>query len=212
MSKNVAGKVPDNPISSQVGDRGLRESLVQRGFVKVKKRLSRDFALLVKHNARFAAILDNLARRYRCYAIIRNPLATLSSWQSVDMPIQRGHSPAPEDLDPRLKADLSALEDVEDRQFYNLDWFFWRFKTMLPGDHIIRYEEVVKTGGRSLVNVRPEAAQLEHKLESRNCRKLYDHEKYQKLGERLLRTEGVWWDFNERSDVEKLLEKDPPLG
>jgi hypothetical protein len=33
------------------------------------------------------------------------------------MSIQRGHVPAPEDLDPRLKADLSALEDVEDRQF-----------------------------------------------------------------------------------------------
>lgn len=128
------------------------------------------------------------------------------------MSIQRGHIPAPEDLGPRLKAALSALEDVEDRQFYILDWFFRRFKTMLPGDHVIRYEEVVKTGGRSLMNVRPEGAQLKHQLESRNKSKLYDPEKYQKLGERLLRTEGVWWDFYERSDVEKLLEKDSPLG
>ncbi len=105
--------------------------------------LSAHGTLVVKHNAFFSALLPEIATAMPLFAIIRNPVAVLASWQSVDLPVRDGRIPAGERVDRALKSRLDACADRMARQLIVLDWFFERFRDHLAADRLIRYEEVV---------------------------------------------------------------------
>lgn len=205
-SRNVDGAVPDNSVGESRSEAGLRQSITssEREII-VDKQLSQDFMLVVKHTSAFTTLLDILSRDFPVYALIRNPLATLSSWSSIAFKIRRGHASAAERLDPNLKARLAAIDDDLDRQIYLLNWFHGRFRRYLPERSIIRYESVIESGGRALSVVRPEASELNEPLESRNKSNLYDYQHMLRIGERLLNSEGAYWEFYTRESVERLL-------
>jgi hypothetical protein len=205
ISKNVEGAVPDNPVGADRSDAGLRQSIASKGEIVVYKKLSRDFMLVIKHNSAFTAVLEGLVKRFLVYAVVRNPLATLSSWSSVDFNVQSGYARAAERLDSSLKAKLAAIDDPLDRQIYLLGWFHGQFHRYLPERSIIRYESVVESGGGSLCVIRPEAKDLSESLESRNKSKLYDHRNMLRIGERLLKSEGAYWESYTKESVERLL-------
>ncbi|MGH3085953.1 MAG: hypothetical protein ACRDSJ_01380, partial [Rubrobacteraceae bacterium] len=207
ISKNVGGAVPDNPVGTNRSDAGLRQSIASKGEIVVDKELSRDFMLVVKHNAAFSAVLEGLVKHFPVYAVVRNPLATLASWSSIDFSTQKGHAPAAERLDPDLKAKLAAIDDNLDRQIHLLGWFHGQFHRHLPEQSIIRYESVVESGGRVLSVVRPEAKDLSEPLESQNKSKLYDHHGILRIGERLLKSEGAHWESYTKESVERLLDE-----
>jgi hypothetical protein len=75
----------------------------------------------------------------------------------------------------------------------------------LPENTILKYEELIKSQGRNLGAFFPEAAQLNENLVSKNVNKFYDKALMQDLGDKLLKREGVIWDFYDKSDVENLL-------
>jgi hypothetical protein len=207
ISKNVGGKVPDNPHGSAKNEStGLRRSNASKGEIEVTKPLSRDFTLVVKHNAAFTAVLGALADRFRVYAIMRNPLSVVASWNSIDFNAQRGHVPAGERLDPELKATLEGLDDPLDRQLHILGWFHERWHRYLPEENMIRYESVVESGGSALGVIQPLAASLDEPLESRNLSRLYDREMIMRIADRLLASEGAHWSSYSRESVEELLE------
>lgn len=206
VSKHQEGRVPDNPVGSDVAAHGLRSQVVSLGAIEIQKQLPPDFTLAIKHNAAFTALLEFLVPRHACYAIVRNPLAVLSSWQSVDLPVHRGRIPAAEALVPPLKQSLSAIEDTLERQLFILDWFFARFQKHLPPERIVRYEEVVQTRGACLQRLHPDAAAISFPLESRNQSQLYKKDLSAKIGERLLASEGSYWNFYSKEDVQRLLE------
>jgi hypothetical protein len=206
ISKNVDGRVPDNPIGTERTRAGLRKSVVSRGFIPVTKPLSEDFAIVIKHNAGFAATLGALVDQFPVFAVIRNPLATIGSWTTVSFPAQDGHAPAAERLAPRLQQRLSCFESSLDRQIALLDWFHEQFLLYLPGDRIIKYEDIVSSGGNRLSVVRPEAAALAEPLVERNLSDVYDREDLLRIGERLLARDGAFWSIYDRSDVIRLLE------
>ena len=81
---------------------------------------------------------------------MRNPLAVLASWQTVDLPVHRGRIPAGEALDRDLHRALEREPAVLGRQLVVLDWFFGRFHAHLDPANILRYEDVVESGGRAL--------------------------------------------------------------
>ena len=81
-SKHILGGVPDNHFGTARIPGGLRLERAKRGWVQVRKPLSPDFNLAMKHPAAFTALLPELATRISCYAIVRNPLAALASWNS----------------------------------------------------------------------------------------------------------------------------------
>ena len=56
---------------------GLREIRAKKGYLLVDKKLPENFLLAMKHNLGFAAIMPVLSAEFRCYGIIRNPLAVL---------------------------------------------------------------------------------------------------------------------------------------
>jgi hypothetical protein len=206
MSKHVGGHIPDNVAADQVNRSGTRLRRTEHGPVFVEKPLSQDFVLAIKHPVAFSALLETLSQRFECFAIVRNPLATLASWNSLAwLNVGKGHAPIGEKLDAQLQQDLAAEPDAIERQIRILEWFYQRFCQFLPEGRIIKYEDLVASGGRELAKFLPAAANFDESLSSKNVNKYYDRALMVDLGQRLLRRKGVIWDFYCKSDVENLM-------
>jgi hypothetical protein len=227
ISKQVGSRIPDNPIGGHpnlfpffpkrclrflnnfVKDSGygLRKSQVSRGMITIEKTLSSNFLLCIKHNAGFAVILESLLNRYPCYAVVRNPLSVLASWNSVDFPAQKGRIPAAERVDSVLAKRLIQISDKFDRQLHILSWFFEKFYTLLPLDNVLYYEDIITSGGAVLKVITGKAIELDEKLRKKNKNSLYDHKLMLKLGDKLLKMDGAFWEFYSRESVEQLLQE-----
>lgn len=206
ISKHVAGEVPDNVYEgANSGDGPRNHADEERGEISVTKELGRNFSLVVKHPAMFTALLPVLTGRFYCYAIVRNPLSILASWNSVDHNVREGRAPAAERYDKGLKKDLAATDDPIERQLRLLSWFFGRYKGTLPDENVVRYEEIVATGGGALAAIVPGARALDEPLRSQNLNVAYGRDEMRLLGERLLGWEGAMWDFYTKGSVERLL-------
>ncbi len=204
ISKGRDGIVPDNPFGTALAATGLRASTVRTRKVRFDKTLSRDFRLVVKHPNMFTATLPALSSRYPCYAIVRNPLAVLLSWNSIQAPVNQGWLPFGEAFDPELKSSLAAEPDRLSRQLIIIRWYFSRYTHLLPRSHVIRYEDLVSSGGRALAVMDPAALALCKPLENRNQNHLYDRSLVQAFADRLLGEESIYGGFYSRSDVERL--------
>jgi len=204
VSKACDGRVPENPFGTAVGEKGLRSSLVANQEVQFGKPLQPGFRLVVKHPNVFTATLGALLTRYPCFAVIRNPLAVLLSWQTVQAPVNDGRLPFGEAFDADLKSTLAAEPERVARQLILLRWYFSRYRRLLPPGHVIRYEEIVASGGRALSVIDPDAAMLDEPLESRNRSKLYDAALVNQLADRLLGDEGITDGFYGPAAIEAL--------
>ncbi|TVM04153.1 MAG: hypothetical protein CV087_01785 [Candidatus Brocadia sp. WS118] len=205
ISKQVNGKVPDNPVGSKYSVSGLRASVASHTEIIIEKPLETNFTLIVKHPSAFTALLEVLVVRFPVYAVIRNPLSVLTSWNSVAFPVQNGHAPAAENLDFQLKKALAKIDDRIERQLYLLSWFFKRYEQLISHDSIIHYEKIVSSGGQALNVIVPGSNILNEKLENKNKNDLYDIKLMHCLGERLLKTDGAYWNFYSKESVEILL-------
>lgn len=206
-SKQINGAVPTNSHQTVAIDSGLRKSVVSGGELVIDKALSDDFRLVIKHIAAFAAIAEEAVKHFPVFAMVRSPLAVLASWNSIDFGFRQGHAPAAERINPRLAAHLAAIEDQFDRQLALLGWFYEQFARHVPRNQIIRYESLIDSGGRALAAMHPAAAGLAEPLESHNTNPLYDRQTTALVGERLLRSDGAYWEFYSRSSVEALLDE-----
>lgn len=213
FSKEMEGQITDKTyqLTSETERRrravGNKRQKRKDQKVTVDKDLDREFALVIKQPAMFSALLPMLVKRFPCYALVRNPLAVLASWNSINRHTRNGHAPAAERYDDRLRSTLESMEDRSERQLCLLSWFFERYLQELPEDHVVRYEEMVASGGASLSKISPAAESLKEVLPSRNLNPLYDREEMRVLGRRLLDSQGAYWSFYTRENVEELLEK-----
>jgi len=183
---------------SRLGKGGQRE-------MTLKKQVTPPFILCIKHPAAFTAILADLGKRFRCYAIVRNPLAVLASWNRVDMPVQDGHSPAAEKLDRRLAERLAELDDKFERQLALLAWYYDQYRRFLPKSNIIFYENIISSSGRCLEVIAASAGALDKTMRNRNMKKKYDLEILQFLADKLTKTSSANWEFYAKTDVDALL-------
>jgi hypothetical protein len=202
-SRLVDGRVSGGKIAERDAS-GERRKLATRGEMEVG-RLEGDFTLVVKHNSSFTARLGPLSRRFRVCAIVRHPLAVLGSWQGVPLNVRDGHVPAGERHDPRLAEALAAIDDVLERQLHVLRWFFDRFVTHLPREAIVRYEDVVASGGAALAAVAPAAAALAEPLATRNLSGRYGEEALARLVPHLADPAAPWWRLYSPASVDELL-------
>jgi hypothetical protein len=72
----------------------------------------------------FTALLEGLTHCFPTYALVRNPLSVLASWNSVALPVRQGRLPMAERLDPSLRRMLRRRSDRFERQICLLGWFF----------------------------------------------------------------------------------------
>jgi len=199
-SKQVAGRITGVNVSEPREVGGERRKLARWGEIRVQRPLTPGFLLAIKHNSPFAATLPELRELFPVFALVRNPLALLISWQTVPFPIGRGRQPAGEHHDAQLRDALDVIPGVVDRQMHVLRWFFERFAS-LPRHSVIRYEDVIASGGRALAAITPAATQLDEPLQLRDAARLVDPQGLRRLGERLLQDDGPQWSFYERDEV-----------
>src|SRR5690606_30832716 len=151
------------------------------------------FLLVMKHPAAYSALLPAAVNHFPCFALVRNPLAVLASWNANKIAVREGRAPAAERIDASLRARLQDITDRIDRQLYLLGWFCCQFGTDLRQDHVMRYEVLVATSGKALACVSPQAAFLDEPLAERNRNPVYDWARMGTVAERLLHSEGAYW-------------------
>jgi len=208
LTKHVGGVVPDNPKGMVDG---VRKRVVEKGKISVGKDLSPDFYLGVKQTGIFTAMLPTLVNRFACFAIVRNPLAIRASSMSIesDKKGRKGGISArvtyDADLGERMGKKKSEGADVIDKWLLRMHSNFERFQQALPPENIIRYEDICESNGRALSVIVPAAAELDEPLENKNKNPLYKRDKILRYGERMLQSEGAYWNFYTRESVEEIM-------
>ena len=203
-SVQVAGRLDDDRVGSRGAPVGLRQPRGGQGEILIDKPLSDGFALLIKHNALFAALLPALGASFPCLALVRNPLAVLVSWQTVNLPVNQGRIPAGEQFDANLRLRLDGEPDALHRQIRVLDWFFDRFRTHIEPENVLRYEDVVESGGRALFRRLGRSNACPESLQNRNANSLYRGAGVDALLEALLKAGGAWSEYYSGSDCERV--------
>ena len=207
ISRQIQGRIPDNNFGDDKNpDSGLRTNLVSIGTVDINKQLEPNFLLVIKEPGIFTAILKNLVEQFPTFAIIRNPLAVLASWNTVPFHVTKGRTPVAR-LDSALAQGLAQIKDRIDRQIYILSWFYEQYRIFLPDPSILRYETIIASGGKALSVIQSQIQMVQHSLKSKNLNPLYDREMMLVLGDKLLKSEGAFWKFYSRESVEILLKE-----
>lgn len=202
------GQVPDNPAGDTVGTQ--RTWRVSRGEVGFDKSLGPDFTLAIKHNAAFTALLPGLATLGPCLGVVRNPLAVLASWNSLQLPVSRGHVPAGERLDPALADSLAAEPALFERQRLVLEWFVGRFLDHLGPQRLVRYEKLVQDPGAELFARAGLPAAPAMALGNRNTNADYPRGLIDGLANHLLDRPGRWRELYGEQDVRDLARRLQP--
>jgi hypothetical protein len=209
VSKHSGGMVPDN--SKGIKD-GVRQRIVDKGKIPVRKELEPDFYLAIKQPGMFTALLPTLAKRFPSFAIVRNPLAIMLSTSTLQQPHngRRKSRSAKVTYDPqlgeRLEENKKEGADKIGQRLLRFHHAFERYHRSLPESHIIRYEDICSTRGKALKVIVPGAEALDEPLENKNLNPLYPRDKVLRFGERLLESEGAYWNFYSRQDVEEIVE------
>lgn len=201
--KLVAGEPTANFFAGASGA-GRRRSVARHGQLVFDPPPAPGFTLVVKHNASFAALLPDLAASLQTIALVRHPLPVLASWQTVELPVADGRIPAGERLDPALRARLEGIPDALDRQLLILDWFFARFAAASPRLTIVKYEEVVASGGHALFDAAGVSG-APRALQDHNASPLYRSTDPERLAAALADVEGAWRAFYSAADDARAL-------
>jgi len=221
LTKHLGGVIPDN--SKGMVD-GVRRIVVEKGKIPVGKHLSPDFYFAVKQTGLFTAMLPDLAGRFACFAIVRNPLAIKASSLSLEPRAKRRareHREGDErprnpnarirydpGLDSRMQKRKGEGADAVDMWLLRMHANFERYLEVLPPEHIVRYEDICESKGKALSVIVPAARGLDEPLENKNLNPLYAGERERVLlyGERLLASEGAYWEFYTRESVEEIMD------
>ncbi len=212
VSKHSGGMVPDN--SKGMKD-GVRQRIVDKGKIPVRKELHPDFYLAIKQPGMFTALLPALANRFPSFAIIRNPLAIMLSTSTLQKPPRgekgnkRKTRSAKVTYDPqlgeRLEENKKEGADQIGQRLLRFHHAFERYHQSLPESHIIRYEDICSSRGKALKVIVPAAEELDEPLENKNLNPLYPRDKVLRFGERLLESDGAYWHFYSREEVEEIM-------
>lgn len=109
----------------------------------VRKGLSADFTLGIKHNGPYLSVLPELAalRDFEIYAVIRHPLPVLRSWRRLHLPVSEGRMPNAVLYWPEMKALTETRIDLLEKQVHMLDAMFARIDQQAKHLTILRYED-----------------------------------------------------------------------
>ena len=205
ITLHVDGRVLVARVSDARDADGLRVPMGTRSEVAVEPPASPDFTLVIKHPVAFTALLPILLARFEVFAIVRNPLAVLASWESAPFPQREGRLGLRPVIAPEIVRRLEATEDRLERQLTLLSWFFESYASGLTRERVVRYEDIIATGGAALEPIVLSAGGLRVPLESRNTAEVYDRQHMRELGRLLLERDGAYWLFYEQEEVRELL-------
>ena len=142
----VNGVLTSNLFERPRHDGQPRRHVGQLDVIRIDKELDDNFTLAVKYPLVFLALLPQLVTKFPVVALVRHPLSLLASWNTVDTGIRHGRVAMAEMFDAELSRQLSAIDDVIDRQLNLIVWCFKRL-SFIPRSHIIRYEDFIASNG-----------------------------------------------------------------
>lgn len=101
-----------------------------------------NYDFFVKSNTQFTACLKQLKLRgfKNIYCIIRDPIAVLMSWRSLNIPISRGSIKIGELYSKEIRK-IVTEKHLLIKQVKILDWFFKQY--YINDSNIIKYEELI---------------------------------------------------------------------
>jgi hypothetical protein len=201
LTLHVHGQVRGDRVSDERDAGGLRRAMATRSETPVESPASRDFILVIKQPVAFTALLPILTERFPMFAIVRNPLAVLASWESVPFPHREGRLGLRPIVAPEIARRLEAIDDRLERQVTLLEWFYEMYASALPRERVIRYEDIVASAGAALAPISPAAGELSVTLQSRNTAAVYDRAHMRDVGRRLLERDGAHWRFYTPEEV-----------
>lgn len=108
--------------------------------------LKGDFILGMKHHALYTALLPLLAemRHFKIIAVIRNPVDTITSWQSfAAQPFAQGNVPVAARFWPDAARIQSSEGSALDRMVQLYDAHLQRYHELGDAIHVIKYEDLV---------------------------------------------------------------------
>jgi len=202
-SQQREGSVPDNPFA-EPDAAGTRPAQASAGLLRIDPALGARCTLVIKHNAAFTALLPELAQRLPTFAIVRNPLAVLASWQSVPLPVRDGRVPAGEHFDRALAQQLDATATSLQRQLIVLDWCFRRFAEQLPPNRVIRYETMVASQGEALRAAVGLHGAADGPLRERHPQRLCSESVLHELASALQSRDGAWQHWYDHDSIRRL--------
>ena len=206
LSKIHEGRVPTNSFEPTNADGLPRKSICNLSMMHVGKPLAQDFTLVIKHPGYFTADLQWLRGRFPCFATIRNPLSVLLSWNTTSIKVHAGRLPMAESFAPDLRAALDREPDALLRQIAILDWCFSQYARWLPAENVLRYEDTIASGGKTLSVLAKEADNLDERLSSENRNNLYDWRTARPLAEALITRRGAYLEFYGSEEILGLLD------
>lgn len=179
--------VDANPLTNYVdntaGGRTKRYVIANRKVESVESR----FTLVLKAPVIFTAVLPAIVSdgSYKVIAIIRNPISTILSWNSVDFPISKGRLPAGEgywaDLYNVASADCSIIE----KQARIWELFARRYSQYQNKIILLRYEDVVHNFEEVSSVIGIPLRRVE--VENMNTNPIYDYSLKEKIKDALIR-------------------------
>ncbi|GGE00842.1 sulfotransferase [Planktosalinus lacus] len=197
ISKVKDGVIPTNPFEEGASN---RTSIVKKGKFKINKQLSPDYVLVIKHNGHFTFLLKELKNHFPCYSVIRNPVSTIASWNSINVPVSKGNLTVLKGLNPVLFEDLNTIGDLFLRQIALYNEIVKSY-SLLNEKNIIRYEDLITSSGKVLSAITEVATELQVKLINKNKVNSYNFDQMEMIANKILRDQGAWRDFYTEQEI-----------
>lgn len=172
-------KVPQNFFIRKEGHK--TSNIKENTFVSMPENFFNK-PMFIKSNTFFTAILNDLisSEQYEIVAIIRNPVAVIKSWRSLNIPVSKGQLKIAEIYDDKVK-EIGLTKDLLEKQVKNLDWFYYQYFTHKDNITIIRYEDLVSSASEVLSKVMKKKASVSNSLNSMNNSSHYNHSETAKI-------------------------------
>jgi hypothetical protein len=105
--------------------------------------LTPGFMLAMKHNAHYTSVLDEIVRcgYFTAVAILRNPVDTILSWRSLELPVSRGRLPAAEIFWMEMRDLTRADMNLTEKHVRIFDLLCKRYAELRDSLIIIKYED-----------------------------------------------------------------------
>ncbi len=99
--------------------------------------------IVIKNNLLLTACIQSLIKRFQMLVVVRDPVATLSSWNSLDIPVSRGKVKSGFKYCQTLQKMVNS-NDLLERQIQIFDWFCYQYRQLEKQVTLVKYEELVK--------------------------------------------------------------------
>ncbi len=127
-------------------DSGTNKNFVMHPLVR--KNLTADFTLAMKHNGPYLAALPELVT-LGCFdirAVIRHPLPVIRSWRRLALPISKGEMPNATAYWPEMKVLTESKLPLLEKQVRMLELMFARIFDYQSQVKLVRYEDIREQG------------------------------------------------------------------